>query len=66
MRNYGEVKLPLVQSNSLILAQHAITTGNDQGLKAMFESKRQRTASMSSRLGLGSACCTLFAAMNMH
>ena len=51
MRIHEEVKIPLMPMNSLILATNAVITGNDQGLKAMFESKRQRTASMSSRLG---------------
>ena len=51
MRNNLEVKVPLAQTNSLLLATAAVTTGCGNNLKAKFESKRQRTASMSSRLG---------------
>lgn len=50
MRNNPEVKVPLAQTNSLLLATAAVTTGCGNNLKAKFESKRQRTASMSSRL----------------
>jgi len=50
MRNCPEIKMPLQRTNALLLASDAVTTGNGATLKALFESRRQRTASMSSRL----------------
>lgn len=50
MRNCPELKVPLTRTNALLLASEAVTTGNGSTLKALFESRRQRTASMSSRL----------------
>ena len=49
-RNWSEVRAPLSVDSPLVLAATSLTTGSAEALRSRLESKRQRTASMSSRL----------------
>jgi len=49
-RNWAEVRAPLSIDSPLVLAAASLSTGSADALRSRLESKRQRTASMSSRL----------------
>lgn len=49
-RNWSEVRAPLSLDSPLVLAATSLSTGSADALRCRLESKRQRTASMSSRL----------------